>query len=129
MLSQVATHHEAIGEQGWDVIGVAPRAAYQAAALIQRGHPFDLFLDRDRALYASVDARPQSLVNFLFNLPAWWRYVKALARGRRQGRITGHYSNVPAIFLTDQDGLVTRAWLGGALGDYPPLADVLDALG
>jgi len=128
MLTQVAAAHESIDARGWDVVRVAPRAAHQAQALLVKGHPFDLYLDRERSLYGALGARPQSLTYFVFNVVAWWRYVKALIRHRRQWRITGHYSNVPAVFLTDASGTITRRWVGGGIGDYPPLHQVLDAL-
>lgn len=90
--------------------------------------PFKLYLDPDQLVNRRIGSRGQSLVRFIFNLPAWWRYLKAFLAGNWQRRITGHYSNVPAICVVDADAEVTYSHTGTGIGDYPPLQTVLDAL-
>lgn len=128
MLSQLAAAHETIEAQGGAVIGIAPAAPYQAEHLMNTTIPFDLYIDKDQLVSERIGIGRQSLGRFIFNAPAWWRYTKALATNRRQGRITGHYSNLPGITVVDADGKVMYAYRGAGLGDYPPLSKVLAEL-
>lgn len=128
MLAQLAAVHETIEARGGAVIGIAPAAPYQAEHLTNTSIPFHLYIDRHQLVSERIGVGKQSLRRFLFNMPAWWRYTKALARNLRQGSITGHYSNLPAICVVDADGEVTYAYRGTGLGDYPPIEVVLGAL-
>ena len=128
MLTQLAAVHGSIEQSGGAVIGLAPAAAFQAERLMAETVPFDLYLDPDQLVMQRIGSNGQSLAGFLFNLPAWWRYQKAFLTGHWQRRITGHYSNVPAICVVDADSRVTYAYKGTGIGDYPPLQAVLDAL-
>ncbi|GMQ94851.1 MAG: hypothetical protein BMS9Abin12_2361 [Acidimicrobiia bacterium] len=124
MLAQLAAVHESIEANGGSVIGVAPAAAYQAEGLMSSSIPFNLYIDTEQAVGKRVGIGKQSLREFFFNLPAWWRYIKALVKTRRQGRITGHYSNLPGITVVDGTGDVTYVYRGTGFGDYPPLETV-----
>jgi hypothetical protein len=128
MLAQLAAVHESIEAEGGAVIGIAPAAAYQAEHLMETSIPFDLYIDRELLVSERIGIGRQSLSGFLFNMPAWWRYVKALATNLRQGRITGHYSNLPGIAVVDASGEVTYAYRGTGLGDYPSLEIVIGEL-
>ena len=90
--------------------------------------PFDLYLDPEQLVNQRIGSEGQSLARFLFNLPAWWRYLKAFFAGHWQRRVTGHYSNVPAICVVDADAQITYAYMGTGIGDYPPLQTELNAL-
>ena len=87
--------------------------------------PFPLLLDPDDQVGTALRLRRQSLVAFVFNLRAWWRWLRAFVRRKRQYRITGHYSEVPAVAILTQAGAI--AWLhrGQGIGDYPEIADVI----
>lgn len=131
MLAQFAAVHDSIKTQGGAVIGIAPAAPHQAERLMGTSISFALYLDPGQLVGERMGIGRQSLGRFLFNVPAWGRYTSALVTSRRQGRITGHYSNLPGIAVTDAAGDVTYLYRGTGLGDYPPLATVrseLDAL-
>jgi hypothetical protein len=128
MLTQLAAVHESVERHGGAVIGLAPAAPFQAERLMAETVPFDLYLDPDQLVSHRIRSGGQSFARFLFNLPAWWRYLKAFFAGHWQRQITGHYSNVPAICVVDADAQVTYAYTGTGIGDYPPLQIVLDAL-
>ncbi len=57
------------------------------------------------------------------------RWVRAFLRHRRQYRITGHYSEVPAVAIVSAAGTVEWLHRGRSVGDYPALAGVLQHLG
>lgn len=128
MLTQLAAVHESIVDRGGAVIGIAPAASFQAERLMKTTIPFDLYLDRDRGVARRIGLGKQSLAHFVFSVPSWWRYLKAFFSGNRQGRITGHYSNIPGVCVVDESGEVTYVHLGTGLGDYPPVDEVLSAL-
>jgi hypothetical protein len=110
------------------VVGVAPAAANQAQTLLDRGHPFDLFLDPGHAIADAVDLGRQSRTSFLLNLKAWLRWLKGFIRTRRQWRLTGHYSNVPGVVIVDAEGVVRWIHRGRSIGDYPKMSEVLSAV-
>lgn len=113
---------------GADVIGVAGSAQYQAEHLMKTSIGFRLYLDYERELYTALGIRSQSLLAFVLNIPAWIRYVRALARTRRQYRITGHYSTLPAVAIVLPDGTVPYLYKGTGIGDYPPIDVILKQL-
>lgn len=113
---------------GAKIIGVASSAQYQAEHLMDTTIPFPLYLDYDRALYAALDIRSQTLLAFVFNLRAWVRYLRALIRNRRQYKITGHYSTLPAVAIVLPDGTVSYLYKGSGIGDYPSVEVVLARL-
>lgn len=128
MLAQLAAAHDRIEASGGAVIGIAPAASHQADHLTESGIPYDLFLDPEQRVGERVGVGKQSMARLLFNIPAWWRYVKALLSGNWQRRITGHYSNLPGIVVVNSSGEVTYVHRGTGLGDYPSLDEVIDHL-
>ena len=128
MLTQLAAVHGSIERSVGTVIGLAPAAPFQAKRLMAETVPFNLYLDPGQLVSHRIASRGQSLARFLFNLPAWWRYLRSFFAGHWQRHITGHYSNVPAICVVDADAQVTYAYTGKGIGDYPPLQIVLDVL-
>ncbi|MEN8040909.1 MAG: hypothetical protein ABFR95_05340 [Actinomycetota bacterium] len=124
----MAAVHGSITDRGGEVIGIAPAAPHQARRLMSESVPYRLFMDSEQALNTRIGLGKQSLVQFLFDLRAWWRYIRAFASGHRQRRITGHYSNLPAVCVVDGAGEVVYAYRGTGLGDYPPLQEILDQL-
>jgi len=128
MLAQLAAVHPDIIERGGDVIGVAPAAGYQATHLMETSIPYDLFMDRDHDLSERLELDEQSLWEFIFNIGAWWKYLSALARHHRQGKVTQGYTVLPAIMVVDAAGSITYLYRGTGIADYPPLDEVLGAL-
>ncbi|MBT8202746.1 MAG: redoxin domain-containing protein [Acidimicrobiia bacterium] len=113
---------------GATVIGVGPRAPDQAARLTDNGYPYPLLLDPDYQLGTAIGVGRQSLTRYLFNLRAWARWLAAFLTNRRQGRITGHYSNLPGTVIVDGTGAVHWVHRGTGLGDHPPLRRILREL-
>ncbi len=90
--------------------------------------PFELLLDRDHLLSDRFELGTQTLLSFLFNIRAWWNYLSAFLRHRRQGRITASYTVLPAVAVVTADGDVTYLYRGTGIADYPPISDVMAAL-
>jgi hypothetical protein len=128
MLAQVAAAHDNIAARGGAAIGIAPAATYQARHLMETRIPFPLFLDPSLRVSRTLGIGTQSRVRYLLNLPAWWRWLRAFAVNRNQGRLTGHFSTVPGIAVVTAGGEVTFSHRGSGLGDYPPLGEVVGAL-
>jgi hypothetical protein len=128
MLAQLAAAHPKVEIAGGNILGVAPAARYQAERLMSTSVPFELFLDREGDLRRRIELGTQTLNDFLFNVKGWQRYAKAFAKNRRQGRITGSYSTLPAMLVVDANAAVTYLHQGTSIADYPPLRDVTTAL-
>jgi hypothetical protein len=128
MLAQLATAHPQIVAQGGDVIGIAPAAGYQAAHLMKTSVPFELLLDKRHDLAQRIELGGQSIWQFIFNLKAWWKYLRAFLRHHRQGRVTQKYDALPAIMVVAPSGEATYLYRGTSIVDYPPIRTVLDEL-
>lgn len=106
-------------------VGVGAAADYQARHLMDHGISYPLLLDPEHRLYEALQVRHIHWWKLL--LPTtWWRYIKA-ARRARQGRITDHPLQAPGFVLIDRDRTVRFLHRGQTLGDYPTIAEVLDA--
>jgi hypothetical protein len=125
-LASARTDIEALGAT---IIGVGPQAPRQAARLLADGYPFPLLLDPAYNLGNALGLGRQSLVGYLFNLRAWARWLWAFLSNRRQGKITGHYSNLPGTAIVDATGEVHWVHRGTGLGDHPPVERILHRLG
>jgi len=124
-LASARTDIEALGAS---VIGVGPKAPPQAARLLADGYPFPLLLDPYYNLGTAIGVGRQSLAGYLFNLRAWARWLWAFLTNRRQGKITGHYSNLPGTAIVDATGEVHWVHRGTGLGDHPPVKRILRQL-
>jgi len=127
MLTRFASLHPEIVAGGGAVVAVAPAAPYQARHLASTT-PYPLLLDRDEAITRRLRFRRRTLGEFLFDLRAWGRWLRALLRHRRQGRITGHHGAVPGVVIVDGTGDVVWVHEGTGIGDYPPPEEILAAL-
>ena len=83
MLAQLATAHSSIVDNGGAVIGVALAASSQAIHLMGTSIPYELLMDPGHRLSRRLEISMQSLVRFVFDLKAWWKYTMAFARNRR----------------------------------------------
>ena len=122
----------AIRAAGADVLAVGTAAGWQAAALMD-GHGeqpplgYQCAVDPDHNLYRALGLGRVRAYEWL--TPRLWRnYVSAFGRGARQGRVTGDIHQKPGLAVIAPDR--TLRWLHRAttVGDYPPIASVLDAL-
>lgn len=107
---------------------MGPTAPHQAAYLVASGYPYPLLLDPDYNLGSALGVGRQSLAGYLFNLKAWVRWLWAFVTNRRQGKITGHYSNLPGTAVIDGSGEVHWVHRGTGLGDHPPVHRILQQL-
>lgn len=124
-MASARTEVEALGAT---VIGVGPKAPQQAAHLLAGGYPFPLLLDPDHNLGTALGIGRQSLARYLLNLRAWARWLWAFLTNRRQGKITGHYSNLPGTAIVDSTGEVHWVHRGTGLGDHPSIRRILQEL-
>ena len=112
---------------GASIVAVAPASQHQAEKIEPR-LGFPLYLDEAQHVREVLGLHRPSLIRWLTNLPGWLRYLRGLLRVRRQGRITGHFSNVPAVAIISKGGDVEFLHKGRTMGDYPKLRDVLGQL-
>ena len=127
-LLALSAGYDAIQDRGGDVLGVGPRAAYQARLLMERRHiPFQLLLDPEHRVAKAVGLGRQSLLRWIFDLRAWGRWLKGFLRAG-QGMVTGAWGEVPAIIIIDADCRVRWSHLGKSMGDYPPMEATLEQL-
>jgi hypothetical protein len=124
----LASARTEIEDLGATVVGVGPKAPRQAAKLLADGYPYPLLLDPDYKLGTAIGVGRQSLAGYLFNLRAWGRWLWAFVTNRRQGQITGHYSNLPGTAIVDASGEVHWVHRGTGLGDHPPVKRILKQL-
>ena len=127
-LMALGARYEAIANNGGDVIGIGPRAAYQARLLVDRRHiPFPLLLDPEHQVGRAVGLGRQPLLRWIFDLRAWGRWLMGLLRAG-QGLVTGGWWEVPAILVLDGNCRVRWSHLGRSMGDYPPITEILAQL-
>jgi len=117
-----------VQDLGANAMGIGPAAAYQARLLLDRHDiPFPLLLDPHHHVATAVGLHRQSLLRFVFDVRAWWRWLRAFL-GQGQGKITGAYWETPGILIVDAAARVRWAYRGRSIGDYPPFDVVMDEL-
>jgi hypothetical protein len=125
-LRQVSERYQEVEAAGGQAVGVSGGAEHQARWLMEeRGIRFPLLLDPDRQLYEAIALPRRWWVSL--NPRGWWNYARAIARGSRQGKII-EPNQLPGLALLDANADAVWVHRGNALGDYPPLADVLARL-
>jgi len=110
------------------VVAVGGSADYQARWLRDTGVTMPLLLDpaqrlRDAVGFGSLSGRQLMAPRGLRS------YAAAVLSGIRPQRITGDMMRSPGIAILDADHELRWTYEGAALGDYPPLDEVLDAAG
>jgi len=122
-LSQVSARLGAVGDAGGAALAVSVGADYQATWLMEeRGIRFPLLVDVDRRVHEALQLPRKWWVGL--NPRGWANYGRAIARGNRQGRIIDP-NQLPGIALLDAGANAVWVHRGRALGDYPPLDEVL----
>jgi len=125
-LRQVADRYSEVRSGGGGAIGLSVGADFQAAWLIDHCKiPYPLLIDPERKVHAAIELRRRASV--ALNRRGWAKYATAIARGNRQGKVI---DPIQAPGLTLLDATAETAWVhrGKALGDYPPLDEVLRRL-
>ncbi len=111
-------------EAGVSVVSVGGSADYQARDLAEGGHPFPVLLDPDQELRSAVGFGDLSKLDFLKPEGAI-NYWRSFRRGARQGRPTRDRERSPGVVILGPNLEVLWAREGRALGDYPPVGEVL----
>ena len=127
MLSQLRDAHPEIESWGAGVLAVATGADFQAGQLMRQGLPFPALVDPDKNLYRALGIERIHWDQW-FRPSTWKRYLGSVGRAR-QGRLTGDILQAPGVVILDPQRTIRYLHRGTTLGDYPPLADVLNALG
>lgn len=124
-LSQVRRAREAIEGMGATALAAASGTAADARALMADGIWFPCLLDPDKRVYRALGLGRITLG--WLDPRGWWRYVRAILRGARQGRVTDPFQ-APGVAILDAQATARLVWRGRTLGDYPPLREALDRL-
>ncbi|MBI2168532.1 MAG: AhpC/TSA family protein [Actinobacteria bacterium] len=115
-----------LAELGAGALAVSSGADFQARWLMEeQGVAFPLLVDPERHTHEAL-ALPRRWWVAL-HPKGWWKYLRAIFRGNRQGRIVDPIQ-IPGLALLDEHAVARRIHRGRALGDYPPIATVLDEL-
>jgi hypothetical protein len=119
--------HPAIESLGARVIAVGTGAAFQARRLMEEGAPFPCLVDSGAALYRVLGIGRVPPGAFL-DLATYRNYWRAWQRGSRQGAVTGDPRRLSGVAVVDADGRLRWRHVARTIGDYPPVATVLDQL-
>jgi peroxiredoxin len=105
---------------------VGGSADYQARWLQEeKGVTIPLLLDPDHEFREAVGAaRPLGLR--MLNPKGAAAYAATLRRGYRPQAITRDTVRSPGVVILDRSGVVVWKHVGKRIGDYPPVAEVLD---
>ncbi|MEX2393673.1 MAG: AhpC/TSA family protein [Actinomycetota bacterium] len=115
---------EALGAQA---IAVGTGADYQAKALMDGGLRVRCFIDAESRTYGALGIRRSSWLGLL-KPSGVRRYLAPIRRGARQGRLTGDIRQLSGVAILDGQARAVWVHRGETLGDYPPVADVVDRL-
>jgi peroxiredoxin len=125
-LAQVSRRYDEIEAAGGAAIGVSVGTTHQARWLSEeRGIDFPLLVDAERHLYDALDLPKKWWV--ALNPRGWVSYGRAITHGERQGKVI-EPNQLPGLAVLDADANAELIYRGRALGDYPPLDQVLAEL-
>ncbi len=119
--------YPAVQALGARVVAVGTGAAFQARQLMRDGMPFPCLVDADAALHRALGI---GRVGFraLLDPATYANYWRAWRRGARQGRVTGDPSRLSGVAILDAGGSLRWRHVASTVGDYPPLASVVERL-
>jgi peroxiredoxin len=126
-LSRVSERLDQVQAVGGAALGISVGTQQQASWLMgERGVRFPLLVDPDRHLNQALDLPRKWWVTL--NPRGWWYYLRAIARGGRQGKVVAA-NQIPGLALLDAEANALWIHRGNGLGDYPDLDQVLSELG
>lgn len=109
-------------------LAIGGSADYQARWLRDEKHVrMPLLLDTEQAFRDAVGLG--QLGGRLFDPRGLPSYVNAMRRGYRPQKITKDTVQAPGVVILDAERRVVWQYAGRRIGDYPPLATVLAAVG
>lgn len=89
--------------------------------------PWRVLTDPSRELYRSY-AMHRGRWWHIFGPPAWWIYMKLLARGRRLRMATADVIQLGGNVLIDPEGIVRFHHVGNGPADRPAVGALLDVV-
>lgn len=129
-LSQLAKAQDEIEALGAGVVAVGRTSQEQAARLESRWVPYPCLVDRRGTLYKALGIRRYHPKELLEPAKLWSLirgYAKGFANGVMQGKPAGT-NQLPGVAIVDADSKLHYLHDGSAIGDYPPVEEVLEAL-
>jgi len=120
----VRESHQAIEALGARVIAVGTGSTAQARRLMETGTPFPCLVDAQEHLYRALGLRRVG-VSTLLDPATYLNYWRAWRRGSRQGKVTGDPRQLSGVAVLDAEGRLRWRYASNAIGDYPPLTDVV----
>ncbi len=94
---------------------------------MQNGMPFECAVDPEANFYRAVEIGRVGPTEWL-RPSVITRYVRALQRGGRQGRVTGDWRRLSGVAVVERDRTLRYLHRATNVGDYPPVAEVLRAV-
>jgi len=121
-------HHGEFAERDAAVMAVGGAADFQAQRLLDGGVPFPLLLDPGGTLRSVLGLDQKLSKGELMG----WRSIRNLFVGmfrQKQGKVSRpHTGDRPAVVILDPERRVVWSHVGRAVGDYPPVAEILAAI-
>lgn len=118
--------HAEIASWGAGVVAVATGAGFQARQLMEEGLPYPALVDPEKNLYRTLGIERIRWKRWV-EIDTWRKYLRSVRRAR-QGLPTGDILQAPGVVILDPDRTVRYLYRGTTLGDYPPLAVILEEL-
>jgi hypothetical protein len=115
---------EALGARA---VAVGTGADFQARRLMREGMPFPCLVDPEALLYRALGIGRVGLRTAL-DPATYANYWRAWRRGARPGRVTGDPRRLSGVAILDAEGRLRWRHAATTIGDYPPVADVLERL-
>ena len=120
--------HAAIEALGARVVAVGTGSAAQARELMAAGMPFPCLVDPGQRLYRALGLGRVGL-RTVFDPTTYLNYWRAWRRGSRQGSVTGDPRQLSGVAVLDAEARLCWRHVSRTVGDYPPITEVLTALG
>jgi hypothetical protein len=125
-LSQLREAYPQLEALGAQALAVATGAHYQAQRLMDSGTPFPCLVDPERRLYRALGIERIGWGRFA-QPDTWRRYLRSVGKAR-PGRITGDPRQAPGVVVLAPDRRVLYLHRGTTLGDYPPMAELIEVV-
>lgn len=128
-MNEIIQNYEAIQAKGYEFIAVfESNNATLQQYLTETQVPFPIVGDPDLVLYKKYGVQKSfwRMVGSMFNKKTRsnLKEGKVLVKGKNLKR-DGQMSRIPADFLIDENGVITKAYYGTNIGDHLPLETIL----
>lgn len=128
-MNEIIQNYEAIQLKGYEFIAVFESSNQTLQDYLKETEvPFPIIGDPDLVLYKKYGVQKSfwRMVGSMFNKKTRsnLKEGKVLVKGKNLKR-DGNMSRIPADFLIDENGVVTKAYYGTNIGDHLPLEVIL----